>query len=226
MKATLAIPPDWKALLAPNCPVGFGLDPATTEKATSNPSGFACVQKVGNDFVVVLAARWKTSDPEVARQILRSNLQGLPFGLRPRRLVVDASNEKYFATDLRTHLRGVCPVELVSSTENIQYRGETMPMKVYLGNLLVNTLEDGHLILPQSDWLAKDMRLVKRDRGSFATDIDNAGGHGDVFDAIKNALHALISRGGPAQAAAIDVTGRDSRPDDDDDFTPQTGLAL
>jgi len=225
MNALHAISHDWKSLLVPGCPIAFGLDPATTEKATSNPTGFACVQKVGNDCIVRLAARWKTSDPEVARSIIRAHLTGLPHNLRPRRLVVDASNEKYFATDLRTHLRGVCQVELLTSTESTTYRGEAMPMKVYLGNLFVNTLEDGHLFLPEADWLAKDIRLVKRDRGSFSTDLDSSGGHGDVFDAIKNALHGIISRKGPAQAAAIDVTGHDSR-DEDDDFLTQTQYAL
>ncbi len=196
---------DWKALLVPNCPIAFGVDPATTENQTSNPTGFACVQKVGLDYIVRLACRWKTNDPDIARALIKQAVTNLPHGLKPRRLVVDASNERYFASDLRKFLRGVCMTELVSSTEKHRYQGEEMPMKVYLGNLLVNTMDDGHLLLPESKWLSNDFRLVKRDRGSFTTELDNAGGHGDVFDAVKNALHGLISRSGPVQISATNT---------------------
>jgi hypothetical protein len=205
MRASEAISDDWKSLLVPKCPIAFGLDPATTENQTSNPTGFACVQKVGLDYIVRLLARWKTADPEVARIILRQAMLNLPHGLRPRRLVIDASNEKYFATDLKTEFRKNCQVELVTSTQNITYLGQTMPMKVYLGNLPLNALEDGHLLLPEEEWIAKDWRLVKRDRGSFTTEVDTYGAHGDTFDGVKNALHGLITRSGPAEAHAAPV---------------------
>lgn len=94
---------------------------------------------------------------------------------------------------------------LISSTQTIRYRGEDLSAKVYLGNLLINTLDDGHLWIPESKWVQKDWRLVKRDRGSFTTEVDSSGAHGDTFDAAKLSLHGLISAGGPAVAHAVAV---------------------
>ena len=119
-------------------------------------------------------------------------------------------------------------VELVSSTQKIKYRGEEMPAKVYLGNQLINILEDGNLVLPPAKWLEKDFRLVKRDRGSFTTEVDSNGGHGDVFDAVKLAIHGLGAKGGPSEISAANTGQRFSgstgnrypmRPEDvQDDF--------
>jgi hypothetical protein len=69
----------------------------------------------------------------------------------------------------------------------------------------VNTAEDGRLLLPAESWLEKDLRSVKRAGGSFECEVDEDGNHGDTFDAIKLALHALTSGGGPAEAQAAPV---------------------
>jgi phage FluMu gp28-like protein len=80
-----------------------------------------------------------------------------------------------------------------------------MNFKQYLGNLLVNTLEDGHLLLPDDTWIRKDFRQVQRVKGNFHADPDEAGNHADGFDAVKLSLHALTTGGGPAQATAAQV---------------------
>lgn len=212
-----AMDDSWKALLTPGAPLAFGLDPATTENEKSNPTGFAVVQKVGNEFITRLAARWKTADPAVTIAIIEDALK-LPKTLHPRRLVVDASSERYFAADLRRRLRGKVMVELMSSTQKVTYRGEEMPAKVYLGNQVINLLEDGQLILPSSKWLERDFRLVKRDRGSFTTEVDTNGGHGDVFDAVKLAIHGVGAKGGPAEIAAVNAGLRMAVPSGRNDF--------
>lgn len=199
-----AIPPTWKSHLIPGCPLAIGLDPATTDKGTSNPTGLTVTQNVGMDYIVRLIARFKSADPEHTKAIL-DDILDLPHGLRPRRLVIDASSEKFFALEVKRHLAGKCRVELISSTQTVRYRGENLPAKVYLGNLLINTLEDSQIWLPEAKWVQGDWRLVKRDRGSFATEVDSSGGHGDTFDSTKLSLHGLISTGGPAEASAAAV---------------------
>lgn len=215
-----AIDPSWKQHLVRGCPIGIGLDPGTTEQGYSNPTGFCVTQKMGMDYVVRLLARWKTNDPEITTGLILQALE-MPHNLRPRRLVIDASSEKFFAADLRKKLRGKCQVELVSSTQTMRYRGEEMSAKVYLGNLLINTLEDGQLWLPESKWVQNDFRLVKRDKGSFSTEVDSSGGHGDTFDACKLSLHALVSRGGPAVAHAAPVGTEGKRPSSGGSWPPK-----
>jgi hypothetical protein len=82
---------------------------------------------------------------------------------------------------------------------------ERMNYKCYLGNLLVNTCDDGRLALPDAPWLTADLRSVTRSKGTFEAEVLEDGGHGDCFDAIKLSLHALMTRGGPAQARAAQV---------------------
>lgn len=198
------LPRDLGSLLSPHSRIGLGHDVATTTKEKSNPSALAVVEQIGLDYYVRLLMRWKTADPEVARAIIL----GVLMGLSPRRAVklcVDASNERYYAADLKRHLSRIIPVDLIVSGEATEYMGERMSFKSYLGNLLVNTLEDRHLFLPAAPWIKNDFRLVTRDRGTFQTEVDEAGNHGDTFDAVKLGLHALVGAGGPVAASAAAV---------------------
>jgi phage FluMu gp28-like protein len=88
--------------------------------------------------------------------------------------------------------------DLVIASETIEKGLEEMTYKSYLGNLLVNALEDRHLLLPADRWVRNDFRLVFKNKGSFDNEVDNAGHHADTFDATKLALHALTRAGGPA----------------------------
>lgn len=200
------MPKGWRDLLAERGPCAIGFDVATTAKKKSNPSGIALLQQVGLDNIVRLVVRFKTTDPEVSEAIIR-DLCELPHGLRVRRVCVDATSEKFFAATLRKNLVGTVVVEPVVQSETMLYKGEKMTVKAYLGNLLVNTCDDGHLHLPQAKWLESDMRQVKRANGSFEADVDDQGNHADAFDAIKFGLHGLVRAGGKVEAAGSEVGG-------------------
>ena len=198
-----AWPAGWRSHLAGGM-IGIGGDIATTNKAKSNPSAIAVVEQLGRDFIVRALVRFKTNDGDVYAAMLNEAL-ALPEPLKARRICLDATSEKFFAAGQQKRLVGRVTVELVVASEKTAYLGEEMIFKVYLGNLLVNTIEDGRLWLPNEIWVRNDIRQVKREKGSFEADIAEDGGHADCFDAIKLALHALISGGGPVTAHGTQV---------------------
>ncbi len=198
------LPIDLSALLHERSRIGLGYDIATTTKEKSNPSCLSVVEEIGLDYYVRLILRWKTDDPETARAIITAVLM-LIAPRRPIKLCVDASSEKYYAADLKRALAGMVVTDLVASGASTEYLGEKMSFKTYLGNLIVNTMDGGHLFLPNHSWIKNDFRLVTRDRGGFLTEVDANGNHGDTFDSTKLGLHALIGAGGPVAAAAATV---------------------
>lgn len=236
MKVSQALPAGWASFISPDHPrIGLGLDVGTTTKQKSNPSVLAVTQEVGMTYYVRMLVSWKTKDPAIAREIIEQVINGIPYGFKVRRLCVDATSEKYFAVDLRSHFLGRIPVDLVVSSEATEYMGEKMIFKQYLGNLLVNTIEDGYVALPKENWIQRDFRSVVRDRGTFEAEVDDEGRHGDCFDAVKLSLHALIIPGGPVQASAAQVgtyaigsvkSKNRKRPDTDRDSKNSTGLQM
>lgn len=198
------IPRDLPGLIRPHSRLGMGYDIATTEKQKSNPSSVSLVEQIGVDYYARLVLRWKTADPEVAEAVIMGLLM-LIAPRKPVKLCIDASNERFYAAKMKKALAGIVPVDLIVSSEATEYLGEEMSWKNYLGNLMVNTIEDGHLFVPNETWVKDDFRLVARDRGGFVTEVDANGGHGDTFDSTKLALHALIGPGGPVAAAAAPV---------------------
>lgn len=198
------LPRGWRDLLVPKGPVGIGLDPGTTTKKTSNPTGLALIQEVGADYIARVVVRFKTSDPDVVIALVRE-LCSLPHSLRVRRICADATSEKFFVANLRKAMAGIVPVDGIVGSENTEYRGEKMLLKAFTGNQLVHTMEDGHLLLPNEKWLEKDLRSVKRANGTFEADVDAEGNHADCFDAIKLGLHALMRGGGRVEASAAGV---------------------
>ena len=196
----------WTEHLATDGTVSVGLDVATTEKGTSNPSAISVQQKCGRMVFTRLLMSFKTSDPLVTEQMLGCVLDDLMIlSIRPRRLVIDNSNEKFFATNLRKNLGSRVPVELVSGNQKLSFRGEELDAKTLLGNLYVSALEDGFLTLPGDEWIVTDHRLVFREAGGFTTNVGSDGGHGDTFDAGKLAYWGLQSGGGPVRAEAVRV---------------------
>jgi hypothetical protein len=236
MKVSKALPAGWPSFISPDYPrIGLGLDVGTTTKQKSNPSVLAVTQEVGMTYFVRLLVSWKSKEPSIAREILNLVLEGIPHGFRPRRLCIDATSEKYFAVDLRSAFAGRIPVDLIVASEATEYMGERMIFKQYLGNLMVNTIEDGYIAIPKENWVQKDFRSVVRDRGTFEAEVDDEGRHGDCFDAVKLSLHALIIPGGPVQASAAQVgtyaTGSGTaknrkRPDANRDSKNRTGLQM
>lgn len=185
--------------------VGVGYDIATTEKQTSNPSSVTVMEERGANLVAVVTIVWKTPDPAVATDRVWRTLEAIESrgeGLRARRLVIDASNEVYFATALQQLFCGHCPVELVKGGETIDLPGnEPQTMKAYLGNQLVGAFDDNRITTAPERYIKTDMRLVRKDRGSFDTELGTNGEHGDTFDSHKLALHALKSTGGAMESA-------------------------
>jgi hypothetical protein len=194
-----AWPDDWKYLLGDG-PIAIGIDPATTTKKLSNPTSIVVTQKDGLDYFVRAAIRFKTADPAITRAFLDLALD-LPNNRRARRLVIAATSERFFATDLRTNYAGKVPVELVIESEAMEYLGEKMTYKLYLGNLVVNTLNDAKLGLPNAIWLRNDLR--QPEGATFQAEPDENGNHADAFVALGCSLHGLISAGGPATAEAV-----------------------
>ena len=205
MIASDVLPSNWREVFSPNHPrIGIGVDPATTTKKKSNPTSIAVIQQVGLSFFVRVLLRFKTSDPRVTTWLLRE-LLNLPHGLKCRRVAILATNERFFAAGLKREFTGICPVELVIESEATIYLGQSMSTKAYLGNQLVNTLDDGYLALPDYPWVQKDLRQVVREGGTFAAEVDEGGNHADGFCSIGAGLHTLLSGSGPAQASAAQV---------------------
>lgn len=226
-------PPDWRAVLGDGT-IAVGADPATTEKEKSNPFSISIVEQVGSEFVLRLVVRFKTQDPEKAKAYLREACD-LGNGRRPRRLVIDGTSERFWAAEVKREFSGICPVELVVSSEKTSYMGQEMTFKAYLGNLMVNTMDDGQFAMADCRWLKDDFRLVVRERGSFDNRLDSAGNHGDTFDSTKNAVHGLVRKGGPVDAsgAAVGSYGADKpqqhdrrRPDHSGDWRRPSGLTM
>jgi hypothetical protein len=206
MIVTDVLPSNWRDVFSrDHRRIGIGCDPATTTKKKSNPTGIAVIQQVGLTYFVRLLLRFKTSDPRVTTAILRELATGLPHGLKARRICILATNERFYAAGLRRELAGIVPVEPVIESEVTTYLGEDMIFKSYLGNQLVNTIEDGYLPVPDEPWVKADIRQVVRDKGTFTAEPDENGNHADGFCAIGAGLHALIGKGGPAQARAVPV---------------------
>jgi hypothetical protein len=207
-------PSDWANFIDPNFPrLGMGFDVATSlkvaggggKKTVSNPSAICLDQQIGLQCITRLILRFRTNDPAVAIAIIDVILAGIPEGMRVGKLCIDASNERFFAVNVKSHLAGRVTVIPVISGEKTTYGSVPMNFKQYLGSQLVDMLEDGYSPLPEAEWLRKDMRLVKKVGDTFDTELDEDGNHGDTFDAKKLAVHALVGKGGPAQASGAKV---------------------
>jgi len=198
------LPSNWTEHLTSQ-PYAVGFDPATTQKATSNPSSIVLTQQTGpNEYAERLVFRFKTADDRESKAILSEILEAatVKTGHKPARICVDATSERYFAAQLRREFSKHGTVELLVSSETVEWKGERMTLKAMLGNQYVNAYEDGRIAIPPDRWLRDDRRLVKKVKGSFDNELDSAGNHGDTFDAGKNALHGLLKRGGPVTATA------------------------
>ena len=188
-----------KVNLHPEAPIGLGVDLATTQKEDSNPTAFSIAERHGVEFIVRAIVAWKTKDPAIAKERFRRLIQTVRArGTPARRLCIDATNERYFATECQQELRALIPVELVVGSESASIPGsdEALNMKTLLGDQLVAELNDNHLTLPPEKYVKEDWRLVRKNRGLYETAVDSSGRHGDTFDSTKNALRALTT-GGP-----------------------------
>jgi hypothetical protein len=199
------IPRDWTELLGTG-PIGIGGDLATTEKETSNPSSITVTQKEGPFYVERLVVSWKSKSEVISRAMFWTVCMDIKLAKhRPRRICLDATNERFFAQDLQKRLNVFCPVELVVASETMEWQGQgKMTMKTILGNLYVNDFNDAIVRIPNESFLKEDHRLVKKDKGLFIAGVSPDGMHGDTFDSGKLARWAL-ERGGPVELEAVPV---------------------
>ena len=209
-----------KSHVDPLAKIGLGFDVATTTAETSNPSVLAVVEEHGPEIMYRLAVSWKTRDPAIARERIEATIKvvaGRPGG-RARALAVDATNEKYFAEDLKKEFLGKIPVILVVASERYEKPGldKATNYKEFLGDQYVGKLDDNHLTLPPEQWFKADHRLVKKDRGKYVCDPDSDGHHGDTFDGGKLGLFALTQRGGVTDPSKVRACGYVSA-----DLTPE-----
>ncbi len=194
-----------RQLLDPSVPVGCGVDLATTEKESSNPTSFSVVERHGVELLIRLIVLWKTKDPAIAKERFNRLIHAVRArGTPARRLCIDATNERYFATEVAQEMRALVPVELVVGSESASIPGteEAVNMKTLLGDQLVEELNDNHLTLPPERYLKEDWRLVRKTGGQFECVADTYGRHGDTFDSSKLGLRAVIS-GGPLVYRAV-----------------------
>lgn len=200
MLATEALTADWTRHLMGGR-LGIGYDVATTINKTSNPSSISVTEDYAGKYWERLIIRFKSDEPEAPMQILTSIFEAVdPNKLRS--LCIDSSNEKYHARNVRNRFRSKCPVYLISSGESILWLGEKFSYKTLLGQLYVSAFEDNRIALPDGDWIVRDHRLVKNHAGSYATDLDDEGNHGDTFDSGKLSLWSHL-RGGRGTSAGV-----------------------
>jgi hypothetical protein len=201
----------WLAARLGAGPVGLGVDWATTEKAVSNPTAVAVVEREGAGFLVRALFVWKTADPDLAEdRLVRivETVNARPAGGRARRLCQDFTSEKYFGRRIKQRLAGLVPVENIVASETVALPGgEKITLKQLTGAQYVAALEDNALTLPPERYVREDHRLPRRERGTFACEPDAQGRHGDTFDAGKLGVHALVAKGGPAQVLARQPVG-------------------
>jgi hypothetical protein len=206
-------PKGWEETLSDH-PTVIGLDPATTENQTSNPTSICISQKIGSKVIERCVVVFKTNDPDHTRAMVRIAIDGVRArtGRPPRRLVGDGTNERFFMTDLKRELAGKVVMEIVVMSESIEFRGETMTKKTYLGSLYVDQYEDASIAIPEDRYIREDRRLVVKEKGLFVNQTDSRGRHADTFTSGSLAVHGLLSRGGPAEAEAVGVGGFGVKP--------------
>lgn len=180
--------------------IGIGFDVATTTNAKSNPSSITICQACGDIFFMRLVLAFKNRTPEVPLEIILHIARNLPYGLKIGKVCIDATSERFFASSFAKNLKknGI-PCDLIDSSASIEYLGEKMNYKCYLGNLLCNDFADGRIAMPNSEWLKNNIRQVYRTKGTFGADVDGSGNHADAFDSMKLARYAVDTSGKKAR---------------------------
>jgi hypothetical protein len=194
-------------------PVAFGFDVATTTKKLSNPSSLVVLEEIGAERPAKLVVVWKSANPDRHNLIVDRLLDAVeqrPSGGRVRRVGIDGTSERLFASDFRKRFMGRTIVEVVvasESTEKYTHKPTDQPttMKQFTSGRCVEALENGVIALPAHRYVREDIRLVKKARGSFDNEVSATGQHGDVFDALKLA-HFALRPGGEFASASVKTT--------------------
>lgn len=201
-----ALPASWTDLLQGG-QIGVGMDLATSDATTSNPSSIVISEEYRGLIWERLVISWKTRDEAVTTTLFGLVLADIrSAGKKARAACIDASNEVFFAQRLRKLFSQHCPVYLIKGGEKLRHGSEELQSKELLGSLYVADYAEGRICIPNDTGVKEDRRLVKRVKGQFRTDTDREGRHGDTFDAGKLARWAL-KRAGRVEAAGARVSG-------------------
>lgn len=201
--------------------VTIGVDPATTEKETSNPTGLAIQRKEGQDIHIPTILWWKTADPRIQRKrmvlIVRTLLN---MGVQVKCVGIDATNERGLAREIRDDLTALTTVILLIGSENVEGVKDTdgfnINVKQHKGNLLSAAGESERLIVASHRYVYGDwMRVVKK-KGTYDAAVGSAGEHGDTFDAAANAMF-VDEVGGPVEVHFPQIGDLATGGTDDDD---------
>lgn len=196
---------DWLEHLSQG-PIGIGLDLATTEKKTSNPSSLTVSQTDGKLVMQRLIVRWKTSDDRITKAVVRAVFEDLVFARKKARAMsFDASSEAFLGAQLIREFTKFAPIRPIKSGETVEWKGEELTYKALLGNLYSGLFEDALIGIPEGAWIIEDHRLVMQEKGSFYANLGPNGEHGDTFDSGKLSYWSLV-RTGRAEIHAADIT--------------------
>jgi len=199
------LPSDWRRLIVPDMPICIGYDVATTTSQKSNPTSFTFLQQFGMRYQARFIFVTKTDDEDEAEGhcIELCTIDGM----RVRSLVIDGSNEKFFAQRIRKTLSSLTRVIIYNGANSSNFRGEKMTLKQFTGNTLINAADDGLIALPPVQYILDDWRLVKKERGQLDNEVASDGKHGDTFDSTKLALFGFTKSSGKVEARAVAVGG-------------------
>lgn len=184
-----------------NGPVGLGFDVATTTEQKSNPSSITVTENLAGERFARLKIIFKSKKRQVMSDYLEriaKTVRSRPAGGPPRRLCIDASNERLAAEETKDDLMHLLPVQLVLGGASVDplpagYR-DAINFKTYLGDNYSTAINDGRYVLPPGDYIKMDHRLVIKDGGKYSCPVDPlTGAHGDTFDSGKLAEFALTS---------------------------------
>jgi hypothetical protein len=190
-------------------PIGIGVDPATTTAATSNPTGVTVTERRGTERVQRIVFCWKERKAKVARTRIRrivETIRNRPEGGAPRRLVILATNERYWADEVADEISPICPVELVIEGATLQPQGydEPITFKTYLGDIYCAAVNDNQYSMPPGEYFKKDQRMTVKNNGRYECRPESDGAHGDTFVSGGAAEYALAAPGS-AIGASIGV---------------------
>ena len=179
-------------------PVGIGFDVASTTNEKSNPSSITATEALGGERVARLVLVFKAKKRAVMSDYLLRVVKAVrerPQGGPPRRLCIDASNERLAAEETKEDLLPHVPVQVMLGGESVDplptgYQ-QAINFKTYLGDLYSTAVNEGRYLLPASDYVKDDQRLPIKDAGKYICAPDSDGKHGDTFDSGKLAEFAV-----------------------------------
>ena len=172
-------------------PVGVGFDPATTTKATSNPSSITITEQSGGMRAQRLVLCWKEKKAAVVIERLRLLFTAIarrPEGGAARRFCILATNERYFADLTADALRDLVPTTLIIESANVEPQPagyeKAISYKTYLGDTYSAAVNENQYALPPGEYFKKDQRMTVKNAGRYECDPD--AGPPDASDAASS----------------------------------------